>query len=85
MGSQHITTDVDDWSVKRRKNRKFSFHWIGKTVFELKPASACIRSDDLDTFPCMPAVPHSPQHREKIATYFPVGEDEMHALMALVA
>ena len=85
MGSQHITTDVDDWSVKRRRNRKFSFHWIGKTVFEIKPASACIRSDDLDTFRCMPTVPHSPQHREKVATYFPVDEDEIHALMALVA
>ena len=85
MGSQHITTDVDDWSVKRRGNRKFSFHCIGKTMFEIKPASACIRSDDPDTFPCMPTVPHSPQHREKVATYFPVDEDEIHALMALVA
>ena len=85
MGSQHITTDVDDWSVKRRRNRKFSFHWIGKRVFELKPASACIRSDNLDKFPCMPTMPYSPQHREKIATHFPVDEEETHALMALVA
>ena len=67
MGSQHITTDVDDWSVKRRRNRnrKFSFQWIGKTVLELKPASTRIRSDDLDTLPCMPTAPHSPQHRDK--------------------
>ena len=72
MGSQHITTDVENWSVKSRRNRKFSFHWIGKTVFEIKPALSCIRSDDLDTFPCMPTVPHPPQHREKVATYFPV-------------
>ena len=85
MGSQHITTNVDDWSVKRRRNRKFSFHCIGKTVFELKPASKCIRSDDLDKLPCMPTVPHSPQHREKVATHFPVDEEEMYALMALVA
>ena len=54
-------------------------------MFEIKPASACIRSDDLDTFPCMPTVPHSPHHREKIAKHFAVDEDEMHALMALVA
>ena len=30
-------------------------------------------------------MPHSPHHREKIARHFPVDEDEMHALMALVA
>ena len=85
MGSQHSTTDVDDWSVKRRRNRTFSFHRIGKTVVELKPASACIRSDDLDKFPCMPTVLHSPQHREKVAMHFPADEEEMYALLALVA
>ena len=85
MGSQHITTDMDDWSVKRRRNCKFSFHWIGKTVFELKPASAGIGPDDLDKFPCMPTVPHSPQHREKVARHFPADEEEMYALLALVA
>ena len=84
-GSEHIATDVDDWSIKRRRNRKFSFHWIGKTVFELKPASACIPSDDLDTFPCMPTVRHSPQHLEKVAWHFPADEEEMYALLALVA
>ena len=51
IGSQHIATAVDDWSTKHRTNRKFSFQWIGKTVFELKLASTCIRSDDLDPFP----------------------------------
>ena len=85
MGSQHITTDVDDLLSKRRRNRKVSFQWIGKTVFERKPASTCIRSDDLDPFPCMPAVPHSPHHREKIACYFAADEEEMYALLALVA
>ena len=44
MGSQHITTDVDDWSVNRSRNRKFSFHSQHRRVSDLTiwtPSHAC--------------------------------------------
>ena len=33
----------------------------------------------------MPTVPHSPQHRERVTWHFPADEEEMYALLALVA
>ena len=87
-----IISQEDDWHNIRKRNKRYSFKWIGQTVIpftkkSLPPSGESVLSDD--PFPTMPTVipePEAePEHREKVSRYAPVSEEEVYELMAMVA
>ena len=86
VGGVDVIHEDDDWKNVRKRNKKTSFKWIGKTEFILdRIHSPAPDGDGKDAFPAMPTVPHEPEHREKISSNLPVSEDEVRELFALVA
>ena len=92
IGGMNIINHEDDWRNIRKRNKRYSFKWIGQTIIpftkkSLPPSGECAVS--ADQYPAMPTVipePEAePEHREKVSKYAPVSEEEVYELMAMVA
>ena len=92
IGGMNIINHEDDWRNIRKRNKRYSFKWIGQTIIpftkkSLPPSGECALS--ADPYPAMPTVvpePEAePEHREKVSSYAPVSEEEVYELMAMVA
>ena len=86
-GGIDIFDDGDSWRNVRRRNRKFSFRWIGKTEFTILSNSTpdgggVARAD----FPAMPVcIDEQTQHRDKLSKPQCLSEDDIYDAIAMVA
>ena len=79
--------DEDSWRNVRRRNKKFSFRWIGKTEFTI----LSVPTPDGDgavvaDFPAMPVcLDGQEQHRDKLNKPLQLSEEDVHDAIAMVA
>ena len=88
IGGIDIIDDEDSWHNVRRRNKKFSFRWIGKTEFIILPTptpngDGAVVAD----FPAMPVCidGQQQQHRDKISKPLQLSEEDIHDGIAMVA
>ena len=86
MGGVDIIDDEDSWRNVRRRNKKFSFRWIGKTEFTI--LSLPTPDGDgagLANFPAMPVcLEGQEQHRDKLSRPENMSEEDIHDAVAMV-
>ncbi|CAE7594010.1 unnamed protein product [Symbiodinium natans] len=85
IGGTDIIADCDEWRHVRKRNKKLSFKWVGRTEFDIltKPHTS---EEAVKDFPCMPTVPMSNhQHRDKIPVSRALTAEQVQEAMAMVA
>ena len=85
IGGTDIIADCDEWRHVRKRNKKLSFKWVGRTEFDIltKPHTS---EEAVKDFPCMPTVPMSShQHRDKIPASHALTAEQVQEAMAMVA
>ena len=88
LGGTEIIPDADEWRNVRRRNKKLSYKWIGRTEFSViaRPDSSGQATVGSQDFPCMPTVPTAEDpHRTKVARAFPETFQEITEAIAMVA
>ena len=84
VGTEDFIADEDEWTNPRRRNKKLSFRWVGKTIFEIMPLGTSVSNVNRELFPTMPTIPFKSEHREKLASY-EFTKSELDMIMAMVA
>ena len=84
VGTEDFIADEDEWTNPRRRNKKLSFRWVGKTTFEIMPLGTSVSNVNGEPFPTMPTIPFKSEHREKLASY-EFTKSELDMIMAMVA
>ena len=72
VGGIDLINDQDEWRNVRKRNKKTSFRWIGKTEFTILPPipTSDEASGSTPEFPPMPTMlDGSLEHREKVPCY----------------
>ena len=88
IGGIDIIDDEDSWRNVRRRNKKFSFRWIGKTEFTILPIPTPLGGDGaaMANYPAMPVcLNEQEQQREKLGKHFHMSEEGIHDAIAMVA
>ena len=90
IGGMNIINHEDDWRNIRKRNKRYSFKWIGQTIIPLSKKSPPPSGESAlssEPFPAMPTVipDLDAEHRENVSGYAPVSEEEVFELMAMVA
>ena len=87
IGGIDIIDDEDSWRNVRRRNKKFSFRWIGKTEFTiLSVPTADGDGAVVADFPAMPVCLNGQeQHRDKLNKPLHLSVEDIHDAIAMVA